>query len=411
MLERILSIDTSLFLLINSLPHPDFLVFIGRLLSGAESLGLTWFAIAAVLIFKERHHKTLVIELLIALISASFTAQLLIKNIVGRLRPELVLNNIAVYTKVNDYFSFPSSHAATAFAGAVIVSRIFPKGAPYFYFLAFLIAFSRIYLGVHYPLDVLIGAVLGLLVGFIVIKLTKPAKKIKTAISVLILFSFLIFPQKTYARTILYVEPSQLYFYNDQQVLGVATDEPNTQEDDFSLLNYSQKILKIDKGQEGLLVNITEENGEVLGSQTLDEVVVKNEGDNFLKVVEEKGKILLQEKLVSVTTNLPILIKQSTGQLLASTSLGDKLVFYKPQTIIEKLQKEKIIPQGEIPVKLELKEEGAKLVYEITETKDKKLFGIIPITTNVTTTVSAQTGELDNKISPWFYRLLQKLAV
>ena len=119
----------------------------------------------------------------------------------------------------------------------------------------------------------------------------------------------------------------------------------------------------------------------------------------------------MQEKVAYAYTNLPILIKQATGQLLASTSLGDKLVFYKPEAIIEKLQKEKIIPQGEIPVKLELKEEGAKLVYEITETKDKKLFGIIPISTNVKTTVSAQTGKIDNKISPWFYRLLQKLAV
>lgn len=407
MLERILSIDTQLFLLINKLPHPSFLVFIGRLLSGAETLGLTWFLIVLVLIIKEHHHKTLFLELVVALIGAGFTAQYVVKNIVGRLRPELVLNNITVYAKVNDYFSFPSGHATTAFAGAVIVSRIFPKGAPYFYFLAFLIAFSRIYLGVHYPLDVLTGIILGLVIGFMVIKLTKPSKKIKAAISILILFSFLTFPQKAHAKTVLYVEQNNLSIYNDgsfdfaqdKQVLGLST------------LNLSQKILKIDKDQNGLSVGITQENGEVLGNQALDEIIVKNEAGNFLKVVGDRGKLLLQEKLVQVATNLPILIKQSTGQLLASTSVGDKLISYTPEAVIKKLQQEKILPRGEIPVKLELKEEGARLVYQITETKNKKLFGFIPVTANVTTTVSAETGKIDNQISPWFYQLLQRLAV
>jgi undecaprenyl-diphosphatase len=61
--------------------------------------------------------------------------------------------------------SFPSAHAATSAAGALILSLVAPRAAPYFALLAGSIAFSRIYIGVHYPLDVLAGTVLGFLVA------------------------------------------------------------------------------------------------------------------------------------------------------------------------------------------------------------------------------------------------------
>jgi undecaprenyl-diphosphatase len=61
--------------------------------------------------------------------------------------------------------AFPSGHAATSFAGATILSFAFPKLAPYFYVLAAAVAFSRVYVGVHYPLDIVGGAILGVLVA------------------------------------------------------------------------------------------------------------------------------------------------------------------------------------------------------------------------------------------------------
>jgi membrane-associated phospholipid phosphatase len=59
----------------------------------------------------------------------------------------------------------PSGHAATSFAGAVILSYFLPRSAPYVFLLAAAIAFSRIYVGVHYPSDVVAGAALGAAVG------------------------------------------------------------------------------------------------------------------------------------------------------------------------------------------------------------------------------------------------------
>jgi len=57
--------------------------------------------------------------------------------------------------------SFPSGHAQTAFGAAVYLSLLYPKGAPVFMLLAVLVGVSRIALGVHFPDDVVVGALVG----------------------------------------------------------------------------------------------------------------------------------------------------------------------------------------------------------------------------------------------------------
>ena len=61
--------------------------------------------------------------------------------------------------------SMPSGHAATSFAGAVVLTYLLPRGAPLFFLLAAAVAVSRVYVGVHYVSDVLVGASLGTAVG------------------------------------------------------------------------------------------------------------------------------------------------------------------------------------------------------------------------------------------------------
>lgn len=90
-----------------------------------------------------------------------------IKNIVGRVRPYNYVNNIKLLVPALSDGSFPSGHASYAFTFATIVAFM-ARGKMLKIFiaiLAILIAFSRLYLFVHFPSDVIVGAVVGILIG------------------------------------------------------------------------------------------------------------------------------------------------------------------------------------------------------------------------------------------------------
>ena len=88
-----------------------------------------------------------------------------IKTLVTRDRPSLRYAAPKVLVPVPHDHSFPSGHAATSFAGATVLAFAFPRLAPALVLLAAAVAFSRVYVGVHYPLDVIGGAALGVLVA------------------------------------------------------------------------------------------------------------------------------------------------------------------------------------------------------------------------------------------------------
>jgi undecaprenyl-diphosphatase len=74
-------------------------------------------------------------------------------------------------------WSMPSGHAATTFAGAVALTYLWRRGAPFFFLLAAAIAFSRVYVGVHYPGDVLAGAGVGTVVGLAWVAALRPPRR------------------------------------------------------------------------------------------------------------------------------------------------------------------------------------------------------------------------------------------
>ncbi|MDX6380760.1 MAG: undecaprenyl-diphosphatase, partial [Rubrobacteraceae bacterium] len=83
------------------------------------------------------------------------------KFLFNRARPYISDTEIAPLIKTPSSSSFPSGHSATAAAGAITLSAVYPAFAPVFVLSGVLVALSRMYLGVHYPFDVLAGLLIG----------------------------------------------------------------------------------------------------------------------------------------------------------------------------------------------------------------------------------------------------------
>jgi undecaprenyl-diphosphatase len=132
-------------------PLDDVFIWLSRI----GSWGAVWIAIAVVVALLQRRWQPAAFVVL-ALLAANGLASLL-KVAVGLKRPP----PDGALVAMPHSSSFPSGHAAMAFAGAVVLSAFVPRAAPAFFVLAAAIAYSRLYLGVHWPLDVLAGAVLG----------------------------------------------------------------------------------------------------------------------------------------------------------------------------------------------------------------------------------------------------------
>ncbi len=122
------------------------------------TLGLVWIAIALALAILWRR-PWLLATVLVANVSADLLASAL-KAAIPRHRPRV--HQLVPGPKNH---SFPSGHAATSFACATVLAAAAPRARIPLYSLAVAIAFSRVYVGVHWPLDVLAGSLLGVLVG------------------------------------------------------------------------------------------------------------------------------------------------------------------------------------------------------------------------------------------------------
>jgi undecaprenyl-diphosphatase len=130
-------------------------------LSKAGSHGLLWLVLGLALSLLWRRWQPFVVVAL-ADVAADGLAGLL-KAAVGVQRPHEAHDLLAVpHSK-----SFPSGHSATSFACATILALLVPRAAPAFYVLAAAVAYSRLYVGVHWPTDVIAGAALGVVTALL----------------------------------------------------------------------------------------------------------------------------------------------------------------------------------------------------------------------------------------------------
>ena len=169
MLETLIGLDRAIFYFINvTLANPvtDFAM---PIITSDHALRALY-AVAVILLLWKGDAKVrwLVLFSGIALLLADQSSAGLLKPLINRLRPCHELANIHLLVGCGGGKSMPSAHAANSFAQAVLFGMYFRRVRLGLLVVAFLIAISRVFVGVHYPGDVTVGALLGSLVGLIV---------------------------------------------------------------------------------------------------------------------------------------------------------------------------------------------------------------------------------------------------
>lgn len=162
-----MNIDGNILLFIQDvIRHPaltPFFVGITKL----GNAGMIWIVFSILLLFQKKTRKIGMMGIC-ALLLSLLVNNLLLKNLVGRVRPYEVIPGLVPLIPRPKEYSFPSGHSASSFAAASVFYRTMPKkfGIP-IVILAFLISVSRLYVGVHYPSDVLVGIVSGIVLSYV----------------------------------------------------------------------------------------------------------------------------------------------------------------------------------------------------------------------------------------------------
>lgn len=161
--DKITEIDHQILLFIQQNLRADFLTPVMEYSSFVVNAGVLWIVLSIVLIFFKRTRMIGVVSLT-SLAFCFLINNVLIKNIVARARPfDTFSDLVPLIEKPTDY-SFASGHTTASFASAGILVRFENKPLIIVTVLfAFLVAYSRLYLGVHYPTDVLCGMIIGTL--------------------------------------------------------------------------------------------------------------------------------------------------------------------------------------------------------------------------------------------------------
>lgn len=152
--------------------------FLNPIMIGASALGnggLIWILTAFILLFFEKSRKCGVL-MLVSMVVCFILGNLCIKNLVQRSRPFQIDTTVALLIPMPSEYSFPSGHTLHSFTAAVTIFLHNKKAGIGALLLAAVIAFSRMYLFVHFPTDILGGMILGVAAAILVYRLSHKLK-------------------------------------------------------------------------------------------------------------------------------------------------------------------------------------------------------------------------------------------
>ena len=168
MYDFLYNIDLSIFTFLNqTISNPlfdKFFPFITNVKNWYIAFIILWFI---AFLKGGRIGKISAIGAIILLAISDQVSSHMLKPFFERVRPCNVIENVHLLVNCTQSYSMPSSHAVNNFAVAVFFSRLFPRIKIILFTVATLVAFSRPIVGVHYFSDILIGAIIGSLIGYL----------------------------------------------------------------------------------------------------------------------------------------------------------------------------------------------------------------------------------------------------
>ena len=176
MTELLLELDKDILLLIQALRTPAMDV-VWCVYTRFGNTGLIWIVLSLGMLCFRRTRRAGILGLL-GLAVGFVCCNLILKPLVGRVRPWLVVDGLAALVAEHDPHSFPSGHTCAAFAAACVWRPHLPKQwGNTALVCAALMGVSRLYVGVHFPTDVLAGALVGCLSAWAVRRVEKMLAK------------------------------------------------------------------------------------------------------------------------------------------------------------------------------------------------------------------------------------------
>ena len=168
MIEIIYDLDVAIFYLINTIIANPVFDKLFVTLTNVNNWYIAYLILWGICFFKGgRIGKIAAITVIFLIIASDQLSSHLLKPMLQRSRPCNVLEDVNILVNCTKSFSMPSSHAVNNFAVAAFFAILFPKIKHVLFVMAALVALSRPYVGVHYPSDIIVGALIGFGIGYL----------------------------------------------------------------------------------------------------------------------------------------------------------------------------------------------------------------------------------------------------